>query len=172
MKTAWYLKCKNALNFIFVFWSSYCILGMFEETMQPLQWAQRKSVSPALLIRGPAISVWVVVLWCKDGKMSGSLVDQVNHALSLKQWSWAVAIIALTSWLTECSAANTWSCGRRWVPAMLAGTWQINVNSNKKNNGCGFLFPLPAIYSSSDSQTDINGILICVKKPRFKGPLQ
>lgn len=125
------------MNFICVFWSSHCILGMFEETMQPLQWAQSKSVSPALLIRGPAISVWVVVLWCKDSKMSGSLVDQVNHALSLKQWSSAVAIIALTSWLTECFAANMWSCGQQWVPAMLTETlkvqaWQINVNSNKK----------------------------------------
>lgn len=55
---------------------------------------------------GPAISVWVVVLWCKESKMSGSLVDQVNHALSLKQCSLAVAIIALTSWLTECFMAT------------------------------------------------------------------
>lgn len=55
---------------------------------------------PALLIRGPAISVWVVVLWCKDSKMSGSLVDQVNHALSLKQRS--SAVLRPADWLADC----------------------------------------------------------------------
>lgn len=63
---------------------------------------------PALLIRGPAISVWVVVLWCKDSEMSGSLVDQVNHALSLKQRSSAVLRPAdwLTDWLSASQPAH------------------------------------------------------------------
>lgn len=75
--------------------------------MQPLLRAQSKSVRPALLIGGPVISFLVVELRCKDSKMSGSLVNQLNHALSLKQWSSAVAVIAPTSWLTECFTANT-----------------------------------------------------------------
>lgn len=63
---------------------------------------------PALLIRGPAISVLVVVLWCKDSKMSGSLVDQVNHALSLKQRSSAALRPAdwLAGWLSASQPAH------------------------------------------------------------------
>lgn len=151
---------------------------MFEETMQPLQWAQSKSVSPALLIRGPAISVWVVVLWCKDSKMSGSLVDQVNHALSLKQWSSAVAIIALTSWLTECFTANTWSCGRQWLPAMHTETFKVQAwetyrnvygNNKNKNNGSEFLLPQPAIhYHLTHKQTSMSCWSV-LKSPDLKG---
>lgn len=139
-----------------VFWESRSILGMFEGAMQPLKRAQSKSLSPALLIGGPAISVWVVVLWCKDSKMSGSLVDQVNHVLSRKQRSSAVAIIALTSWLTECFTANAWSCGRQWVPAKHKETLKVeawkHINNKKnptpKNNGCVFFLPLPATNSA------------------------
>lgn len=158
------------------FWSCHCILGMFEETMQPLQWAQSKSVSPALLIRGPAISVWVVVLWCKDSKMSGSLVDQVNHALSPKQWSSAVAIIALTSWLTECFMANTWRCGRQWVPAMLTETlrvqaWGINVNSNFKKTMIVDLHSLQSTLHLTHKQTSMSCWSV-LKKPTLERPLQ
>lgn len=137
-------KCtstKSRINYAAngsVFWGSRSILGMFEGAMQPLKRAQSKSLSPALLIRGPAISVWVVVLWCKDSKMSGSLVDQVNHVLSRKQRSSAVAIIALTSWLTECFTANAWSCGRQWVPAKHKESLKVepwkHINNRKKTH--------------------------------------
>ena len=147
---------------------------MFEETMQPLQWAQSKSVSPALLIRGPAISVWVVVLWCKDSKMSGSLVDQVNHALSLKQWSSAVAIIALTSRLTECFTANTWSCGRRWVPAMHTETFKVQGNNVytvgiiKNNKWVSFRHRLQSITHLTHKQTSMSCWSVS-ESPQLKG---
>lgn len=182
-------KCtstKSRINYAAngsVFWGSRSILGMFEGAMQPLKRAQSKSLSPALLIRGPAISVWVVVLWCKDSKMSGSLVDQVNHVLSRKQRSSAVAIIALTSWLTECFTANAWSCGRQWVPAKHKESLKVepwkHINNRKKNPHqktmvvCFFCHCLqPILHSAFDSQADINVMLICVKKPRFKKLLQ
>lgn len=111
-------------------WSSLCLCWINSLHPGPVEgnqaaitvnWTQSKPVSPALLIRGPAISVWVVVLWCKDNKMSGSLVDQVNHVLSLKQWSSAVASAGLTpaaclsvSWGT-CSAV----CGSDFQPRKL-----------------------------------------------------
>lgn len=164
LNTEWCFRWSPSL---YLCGSSHCILGMLEETMQPLQGAQSKSVSPALLIRGPAISVWVVVLWCKDSKMSGSLVDQVNHALSLKQWSSAVAIIALTSWLTDCFTANTWSCGWQWLSAMHTETWEINVYKQYRESffSCR---SLQSIINLTHKHTSISCWSV-LKSPNLKG---
>lgn len=123
-----------------------------------VQWAQSKSVGPVLLIRAPAISVWVVVLWCKDSKMSGSLVDQVNHVLSVEQWGSAAAG---TGWLADCFTANVRSSGRLWLPAM--NTETLKDWEKKMSKTATFFFLLPFI---SDSLTVID--IMCSKPQNIK----
>lgn len=112
---------------------------------------------PALLIRGPAISVWVVVLWCKDSKMSGSLVDQVNRALSLKQPSSALLHPAdwLADWLTASQPAHEACRGRHSSAAALAESFRLLEGGGLNvDEVCVF-------FSAAVPQSNINIQLVC-----------